>query len=339
MKKSVIIFLITAGLSFSLSAQSSDVDYVEGWVDIKESSGEIFELFIGDVVSKGDTIITGDDGLVELIPASGSRIIIQPGTIFSVQERQVGGVSRSVLSCTLGQVSYKFDRLTGAEPDIATPSAICGLRGTEFTVLAGADGSSLIIVESGAVEVESRGESVRLEPDEGVEVRPGEAPGEKFPVLRGEMDFGDWNKQKTDGMMANPLEALSGMSLQLAELIAQMEDWAKLYEERWALLQDYRGQLAELDAAGKGDELRTLYAEKVDPLEVETTTMVVNYRYYALSALSFRRHILSGLYIRMKTQFIGYLGDPLYDEFIRGYNNLLNEYEARVVPLLVEADI
>jgi len=323
----------------SIFAQSSDVDYVEGWVDIKESSGEIFELFIGDVVSSGETVITGDDGTAELIPESGSRIVVKPGTVFTVGERTVNGRRQSVLSCALGQVSYKFNRMTGAEPTIATPSMVCGIRGTEFTVLAAADGSSLIVVDEGAVEVESQGATVMLGAQEGVEVKPGQVPGEKFPVLRGKMDFDQWNEGRIEEMLSDPIGALNRIGMQMSELIVRMEDYRGFYEERLVLSEEYELKFEELTAAGDEEVYQAYYKETLRPNQIEAADLVLNYRYYALSSMALRRHVMTGLYIRMKAQFLGFSGDPMYNEFMRVYQALLDEYEIRVVPLLNEDDI
>ncbi|MBI9103586.1 MAG: FecR domain-containing protein [Spirochaetales bacterium] len=335
----LFICLVFICFAVPIFAQSSDVDYIEGWVDIKDSSGEIFELFIGDVVSNGETVITGDDGLAELIPESGSRIVIKPGTVFTVGTRTVNGRKQSVLSCALGQVSYKFDRMTGAEPTIATPSMVCGIRGTEFTVLAAADGSSLIVVDSGAVEVESQGATVMLGAQEGVEVKSGQVPGEKFEVLRGKMDFDQWNEGRIEEMLADPLGSLARIGMQMAELIIQMEEYRGFYEERLVILEEYDQKLDELITGGNEEEYQAYFKDTLRPMQVEAADLVLNYRYYALSALALRRHVMTGLYVRMKGQFLGFSGDPMYDQFIRDYQALLDEYETRVVPLLNEDDI
>jgi len=337
MKKQLLLLITAAVLALPLSAQNSDVVYLEGWVDVKTGSGDISELFMGDQVRVGETVITGDDGLAELQPEAGSRIIIHPGTVFSLQERTVNGQKRSVVSTSLGSVAFRFNKMTGAEPDIATPSMVAGVRGTEFTVFAGADGSSLIMVESGAVAVESQGRSVDLAPNEGVEVQPGEAPGEKFRVMRGSLDFSAWNANRAEEMLSDPLLALARMEKQLVELAEQVQEWGGRYEANIKLVEQKRGEMKTLAEAGKEDQARSLFTEELRPLEVETSDMVLNYRYYSLSALNFRRHVMSGLYTRMKA--LGFSGTAVDFEGFRGaYAALLDYYEEMIVPYLVAAD-
>jgi len=338
-KRSLLLTaVLLAGIS-GLAAQNSTVDYVEGWVDLKNARGETFELFIGDRVVKGDTVITGRDGLAELVPQAGSRIIIQPGTVFSVQERQVGGQTRTAVSVTLGEIAFKFDKMTGAEPDILTPSAACGIRGTEFTVYAGADGSSMIIVDSGAVEVESQGAAVMLAPEEGVEVRSGQVPGEKFQVLRGRMDFSAWNQGREEDMLSDPLAALDRMGLQLRELAENLEVNKALYEKQLIQNEQNKEAMRAMAAQGKNEEASAFLKDTVRPGDFIAHGYLLNYRYYALAAESFRRHVMTGLYVRMKTRFLADHENSLYRQYLLRYGELLNEYEARIVPVLIDADI
>ena len=331
---SLLLLSVLCGAAF---AQESDVTYIEGWVDLKDSSGEIYELFIGDRVYTGDTVITGDDGLAELEPQSGSRIIIKPGTVFSITEREIGGRKQSVVSTTLGEVSFKFNKMT-QEPMIATPATVAGVRGTEFTVYAGADGSSLIAVSSGAVEVSSKGRSVYLEPDEGVEVVPGEAPGEKFSVMGRELDFSSWNNGKIDAMMAAPASSLDNLSAQLSEMIGNAEEWAALHGKTKAELEKLRADMDALFADGKDDDARALYGKTIRPLENESLSCVKNLRYYALSALSLRQHVLSGFYIRMKTAYITDRDNPVYRDFADNYEAILSDFDRRLEGYLEDTD-
>ena len=337
MKRIILVLTAALVMAAGLYAQESDVVYIEGWVDVKDSSGDTYELFIGDRVLFGDTIITSWDGVAELEPEHGSRIIVKPDTVFSIKETDIGGKKQSVVSTTLGQVSFKFNRMT-QEPMISTPSTVMGVRGTEFTVYAGADGSSLVTVESGAVEVSSLGESVLLEKDEGVEVATGSAPGEKFKVMGKAIDFSEWNSGKVDSMMEDPLNALGRLTTQLEGMIMQTEEWSGLFDDGEDDITRLRDEMNALFDDGKDADAQELYKKQLRPLELTSLKYAMNYRYYALSALSMRQHILSGFYVRMKTAYINDRTNPIYKEFMEAYNELIKDFEQRVTPMLVEAD-
>ena len=189
MKKILLILFILSSF-YAFSNELVTVTYIDGWVDIKDSTGDLYEAMTGDEVKVGNSVITDDDSYAELREKeSGSTYNIKPNTVFTVREMEVGGTKQNVLSCTLGEIAFKFKRAGSIEPLIATNSTVAGVRGTEFRVYAGADGSSLIAVRSGMVEVESEGKSVSLEKDEAVEVRPGEAPGDKFSLKGKPLNF------------------------------------------------------------------------------------------------------------------------------------------------------
>ena len=332
----IILLVLIPWMSFT---EQADIVYAEGYVDLKYGDGELVEAFIGDYMDTGDTIITGEDGLAELEKQSGAIIKVAPDTIFMLQELGQDGEKRSVLSTTLGAVRFKFDRLTGKEPVIATPSVVAGVRGTEFQVFAGADGSTLIIVDTGKVAVESQGETVELLPEEGVEVEAGQAPGEKFKAFRGQLDFSTWNSGRLDTLADDPSGTVAGIERAMDAWRENIRELSPRYEANKERLAAERDKLSELEK-DKGKDARKEYYEKtVFPLEVETSYMRLNLRYYALSALSFRRFVLGSMYAQVKSAYINRLESDQFTDFIDIYERILAQFEEDVVPLLGEADI
>jgi hypothetical protein len=330
----VLFFVATA-----VTAQEADIVYIDGIVDVKLADGERMEAFIGDYLAVGDTIITSEDSLAELETESGSAIKIAEDTIFTFQELEQDGEKRSVLSTTLGSVAFRFNKFTGREPLIATPGTIAGIRGTEFLVFAGADGATLVVVESGKVEVEAQGSKVELLPDEGVEVLAGGAPGEKFKVLRGQLDFSAWNSTRLDAMLDDPAGTIKGVEKGMEAFRRQITELLPVYEENVATLREERENLKKLEEE-KGKEARKQrYENVVFPLEVETSYMRLNLRYHALSALSFRRHVLGSMYAQVKTAYLNRLDTDGYRAFERTYRRILADYQRDIGPLLVDADI
>ena len=339
MKRIMVFVFLAVSSILSLFGQQADVVYLDGIVDLKLADGERMEAFIGDYLDIGDTIITGEDSLAELENPNGSVIKVAEDTIFTFQEIERNGEKRSVFSTTLGAVAFKFNRFTGNEPLIATPGTIAGVRGTEFQVFAGADGSTLVIVESGKVEVEAQGRSVELLPEEGVEVPAGGAPGEKFEVLRGQLDFSSWNAERLDSMLDDPAGTIRGVEKGMEAFRERIGELLPVFNANFERLKDERAKLEKLEEE-KGKEARKEhYLEVVYPLEVETTYMRLNLRYYALSAFSFRRHVIGAMYARVKTAYINRLDSAPYRDFESTYERITEEFERDVVPLLVDADI
>ncbi len=159
------------------SAVPADITYSEGDTTLKLKSGKQQDAQIGDVMNTGDTLKTGKDGLAEL-NQKGVTIKISNGTVFTLMEKSEAGQTASVMSLALGSIKFKYGKIGGSEPQIRTNGAVAGVRGTEFTVFSGADGSTLFAVDSGQVTVESEGKSVDLAANQGVEVPLGQPPGD-----------------------------------------------------------------------------------------------------------------------------------------------------------------
>ena len=329
-------FLLFGALA--LSAIPADVTYTEGDASIRLKSGKTQDAQIGDVMNTGDTLRTGADGQAEL-NQKGVTVKIAPKTVFTLMEREQGGKTSSVLSVALGSIKFRYDKLTGSEPMVRTNGAVAGVRGTEFSVFSGADGSTLIAVDSGQVTVESEGKSVDLAAKEGVEVPLGKPPGDKFTVPDKLVDYSKWNEGKLDAMLADPLAAMTGIENTLLEYIKNVSDYNATFLEYTARLDKARQKRAQI-FKDKGIDDASMYDQKVlGPLMVQTGHLFLNVRYYSLAALSMRRFVAGRLYLFMKTRSIAHPDGLQWTVFLSRFNDMLSSFEQSIVPQLVTTDI
>ena len=318
-------------------AVPNDVVYSEGEASVRYKGGYEEEVFIGDVYDTGDTITTGYDGFVEL-DQEGLVLKINPDTVFALQEKEEGGEKTGVFALALGSIKFRYDRLTGKEPMIHTSSCVAGVRGTEFSVYAGADGSALIVVDSGLVEVESEGRAVQLGAEEGVEVPLGEPPGEKFAVQRDQIDYSSWNDKKLDSLLSDPLRTVERLNDRLDYYTEKVREYDALYAEYLEKLEEER-RLNEERAQEKGEDVALRYEKEVIfPMSLRTFNIGLNVRYFALAALSMRRYVAGRSYLLLKAQNIANPGIE-FDSYRREFVDFLNRFEQTIVPQLVEADI
>jgi hypothetical protein len=337
MKKTTATAALLLLGALALFAAPADVTYTEGDARI-QSKGKTQDAQIGDVMNTGDTLRTGADGLSEL-NQKGVSIKIAPKTVFTLMEREQGGKTSSVLSVTLGSIKFRYDKLTGSEPMVRTNGAIAGVRGTEFSVFSGADGSTLIAVDSGLVTVESEGKTVDLGPKEGVEVPLGMPPKDKFTVPDKLVDYSKWNESKMDAMLADPLAAMRSIETALQAYIKNVAEYDASFLEYKARLDMEKQKRAQM-LKDKGAEEAAKYDQDVlTPLVVQTFNLILNVRYYSLAALSMRRFVAGRLYLFEKAQSIAKLDDPQWTGFLSRYNDLLSLFEQSIVPQLVTADI
>ncbi|HEY9593213.1 MAG TPA: FecR family protein [Spirochaetia bacterium] len=338
MKSTIIGFVLVLCAAVALSAAPADVTYTEGDATVRTKAGASRDAQIGDTLVTGDTLRTGHDGLAEL-DQKGVTIRVAKDTVFTLMERQVTGQPSTVLSVALGSIKFKYDKLTGAEPAVRTNGASAGVRGTEFSVYAGADGSTLITVDSGLVTVESQGKSVDLVADMGVDIPLGQPPGDPFTVQRNQIDYAQWNEAKIQVMLYDPLAALDNIETAMATYIKDVEQYDGLFKEYSAKLAEERANRTEI-GADKGTEAAKDYdTNVVMPLVVQTAAVGLNLRYSTLAALSLRRFVAGRLYVTEKTKYIATPDDPAWISFQTRYSALLTQFEQSIAPHLVEADI
>jgi hypothetical protein len=337
MKQAFIATVLLAAAA-ALQAAPAQVTYAEGDASIRSKSGKQQDVSIGDTMNTGDTLKTGADGLAEL-DQKGVTVKISKNTVFTLMERSQGGQTATVLSVALGSIKFRYDKLTGKEPMVRTNGVAAGVRGTEFSVFSGADGSTLIAVDSGQVTVESEGSSVDLGAAEGVEVPLGKPPGEKFVVQRDQIDYSKWNSDKMAAMLADPLGAMANIETAMAGYVKSVEEYDALFSQYSTKLAEERqkrvkvGEEQGKDAAAKYEE------EVVTPLVNQTVALGLNLRYSTLAALSLRRFVGGRLYLFMKSRYITQLDDAAWTGFLSRYQDLLAGFEQSIVPFMAEADI
>ena len=334
--------LLVAGLILILAAAAqavpTDVTYTDGDATTRYTSGKQQDTSVGDVLNTGDSVKTGDDGQVEM-DQKGVTIRVSHGTVFTLMEREQDGQKAPVLSVALGSIKFRYNKLTGQEPLVRTNAAVLGVRGTEFTVFSGADGSTLVAVDSGQVTVQAEGKSVELASAEGVEVGLGKPPGDKFVVHSDQIDYSKWNDDKLNGMLADPLAAMQGIEQTMAGYIKDVTDYAALFKSYGEKLAQERSQMVQIEKEKGADEARKYDDENVTPLMNQTFNLGVNMRFSALAALSLRRFVGGRLYILLKARNITHPNDSTYQEFLGRFSGLLADFEKSIVPYLVKADI
>jgi hypothetical protein len=325
-------------LSAAAFAVPTDITYSEGEAGIRFKNGKQQDAEIGAILNTGDLLKTGRDGLVEL-DQKGVVLKISPNTVFTLMEKEQKGATTPVLSVALGSIKFRYGKLTGKEPMVQTNGTAMGVRGTEFSVYAGADGSTLVVVDSGSVEVEAEGMSVSLEAEEGVEVKLGQGPGEKFAVQRDQIDYSKWNEEKLAGMLADPAAAMTGIEERMASYIRSVTEYDATFREYKQMFDELVKQKARiLEEQGK-DEATKFQNAEVGPAATQVSRLFLNLRYFSLAALSLRRYVGGRLYTFLKSRYLATPENPIWIEFLSRFYRVLDSFEQSIVPQLVEGDI
>ncbi|HEX6632681.1 MAG TPA: FecR family protein [Usitatibacter sp.] len=133
---------LLAALMATGSAFAADVGQVKvahGTVAI-ERGGERMAAAVGTAVRAADVIVTGADGAAGITFNDNSLVSVGPSSVFAIDKyafdttTYAGEFQGTLSKGRLAAVSGKMVKQSPESMKIRTPSAIMGVRGTEFVV-------------------------------------------------------------------------------------------------------------------------------------------------------------------------------------------------------------
>jgi hypothetical protein len=136
------IFSTGLALCFALTAVASDIGQIKvskGDVSI-ERGGHTVQAAVGAHVQTSDVIKTGGDGSVGITMSDNSLLSAGPNSVVSLDRFAFDAATNQGqfdTSLRKGSLSVVSGRIAKQSPDamtVRTPSAILGVRGTEFAV-------------------------------------------------------------------------------------------------------------------------------------------------------------------------------------------------------------
>lgn len=137
--------IAAACVALPVSAQVvGQVKVSSGAVSI-DRAGQRIAAPVGANVEAADTIVTGADGAAGITFVDNSRLSVGPNSSLAVTRfnfnptTHEGNFDSSLKRGTLSVVSGKLAKRSPDAMTVSTPSAILGVRGTEFVVEAGED--------------------------------------------------------------------------------------------------------------------------------------------------------------------------------------------------------
>jgi hypothetical protein len=252
-----LALLLLAGFPAVAQMEIGAIAYMEEGVEIDRNRETIpaWDVFIGMGIENYDLMRTDDTGYAEVeldSPRSAPSLVrISPKTSFYFEMNKIGRDDTTTIGLITGSLSVKVAKLSGRQNvEVATESALMGVRGTDFQVTLSPGGDILVTAEEGRVScIDDSGQELFAEPGMVVEKRPGELFRE-VPVAVSDLETfrRDWYAERLEVFKANALRAIrfySGRYLQLksrfdgayGDLQANNQILRKWYEE------DRRGQI------------------------------------------------------------------------------------------------
>jgi hypothetical protein len=132
----LVLFSVSAA---ALAADAGEIKVVQGAAHIERGS-ERLPAKVGMPVQEADRVVTGADGTVGITFADNSLLSIGPGSSFAIDRyvfdstTYAGKFDSTLSKGTLAVVSGKMVKQSPEAMRVRTPSAIMGVRGTDFVV-------------------------------------------------------------------------------------------------------------------------------------------------------------------------------------------------------------
>jgi len=208
---------LLTGLPAAAQAEIGLIAYMEEGVEIDRNRETIpaWDVYIGKEVENYDLLRTDQTGYAEVEldgPRSTPSIVrISPNTSFYFEINKIGRDNTTTIGLITGSLSVKVAKLSDRQSvEVATESALMGVRGTDFNVTLSPAGDILVSAEDGRVScIDDSGQELIAEPGTVVEKRPGELFRE-VPVAISDLETfrSSWYADRLEVFKANALRAI-----------------------------------------------------------------------------------------------------------------------------------
>jgi hypothetical protein len=313
----VILFI----LMVPIIALSVEVDFISGEVQYSHLKSDWKQLDIGMSLVSGDIVKTGVNSEAVLRDED-NEIYISENSNFTISEKYEQEKKKPTFMLFLGRMKFKLGKSGVSEPDIQTQTVNLTIRGTEFEVGAGFDGSTIVLIEEGTVAVQGKAEELVLEQGEGTEVAFGEEPTEKFEIITRVIEWDDWLASSQEAVQGNETQLLSRILDRFRIVENEIGEYEEIREGSLAEKDRYialRDRALEEDKQEEAEE----YSQKAGTFSKKAFHSLVNIRFLALSSIGLydmAQRIYSGIEEPTLEQ------EELFDAIRRVFNGIEAKY-------------
>jgi hypothetical protein len=155
MKKIAVMICSAAILASPVWAHALEVTFFVGQVSIERSGTKIGKVAIGTNVQQNDIITTGKKSVLTLAYKDGSEVKISENSSIKIG-KMLKDTDVAPVVVVSGIVTTKFLKLAKGSDirrNVYTPTTVCAVRGTEFTVAVADGGDSRVELTEGSLDV------------------------------------------------------------------------------------------------------------------------------------------------------------------------------------------
>ena len=139
MRNALIVAIALASPGAAIASEAGLVKVSKGSVQIQRGGAKM-PAIVGTAVRTSDVILTGADGSAGITFTDNSLVSVGPNSVFAIDKYRfdttthAGEFEGNLKQGRLAAVSGKMVKQSPESMKIRTPSAVMGVRGTEFVV-------------------------------------------------------------------------------------------------------------------------------------------------------------------------------------------------------------
>jgi len=197
MNKKIRNVLVLLFLFIPIVSYSATVSFFLGRVRVYRNHRSI-KVRSHMALKSGDIIKTFKNATIIIVYKDQSKITIKSNSYAKIGLKGIKNSDN--ISLISGNLIGKFTKLKKGKRKIYTPTTVCAIRGTKFTVSVSDSGNSRIALERGKLEINNPYGRVFINPNENSEIKVSEGPSKnnkKEDILR-------WQKEDNKKFHRNP---------------------------------------------------------------------------------------------------------------------------------------
>jgi len=260
MKKFFAVFLFLFAL-VPFTAEGAHVVFYVGNIEAVRNAKKL-PITNGAALQSGDVITTGSKSIVEIAYDDGSKVEVMENTSVMIGNDDVKNSDGVVL--IFGNIKGKFTKL-GKDRKVYTSTAICGIRGTEFQISTGKDGSSRIDLQEGVLAISNSYGSEDMKQGEKLEVEVSKAPLKTERIISTE----EWMNEKENELVSNPEKKAGQFQAYIGELISDNTERRKQLKD---LSRKFNKETETQLAQTEDDAVDNLFISQAISMSLENLT-------------------------------------------------------------------
>lgn len=231
------VSLLAGSLIARLILQQAEAVQLKGRVDAASKGGSFAAVTAGQAFEEGTRIKTGEDGAITVKLHDGSRLELRGRSSMVISKVAQEPGQRSAVVLFFGKLWSKVAPQRKTDFEIITPTAVAGVRGTEFVTVAADDGDSAVYVSEGKVGVDN--EKKKVDVTAGTSTEAG-SDSVSTPKKQGkEPEWKGYEKEHREKLLKNGEQVAKGMKERIDERSAEA---SRLAERQRVLKEELKGE-------------------------------------------------------------------------------------------------